>query len=63
MLDVSILENKDHKENEAMVIKDILKPLLDNYQPKIYEKQLHVTVDLDDSTAYMEKRHLEMIYQ
>lgn len=38
MLDVSILENKDHKENEAMVIKDILKPLLDNYQPKIYEK-------------------------
>ncbi|MFA5720285.1 MAG: ATP-binding protein [Acholeplasmataceae bacterium] len=61
MLDVSLLENNASKQSKHLSIKTTIVSILDKYKPKIYEKKLTLNQNLDDSKAYMEKRHLEML--
>ena len=61
MLDVSILESKEIKKPSKFLIKDFVNNILNDYEVKIKEKDLHVKVTLDDSIALIEEKDLHML--
>lgn len=61
MLDVSILESREIAKPDRHLIKDIINAVLTNYESVLLEKSIHVNTSLDDSSAFIEEKHLKMI--
>ena len=61
MLDVSLLESIETKQPQTYFIKDVIEQVVSNYDVKRLEKAITISLDLDDSTAFIEEKHLHMI--